>query len=361
LTSLSSATDKPSHAPLCVGVIGAGFISQIAHLHTLSRIPDARIVAIAEPHDGLRNEVSRRFQIQEAVPRYQDILTRPDIDAIVVCVPRRAQSRIVTEVLSSPRAVLSEKPMAMTFEEATTMVSIAGRSGATWMVGYMKRYDQGVKLFARMLSDLRKSDELGTIVDVSMRDFCGSYGVTPPDHIRRDGRRPVRYPEAPHAPDFVAADLRSNYEYTVNVSSHDINLLRLFFGEAISPIAFRVSRQGTQRAVFDAGRFAINLTVAPVDIGRWDQRLDVTFARGRISLILPSPLARLESASVHIERSGSLQVFTIPASEHIWSFEAQARAFVEVAKRRTETITSGAECLADMAIIDGLWRMVKCL
>jgi predicted dehydrogenase len=361
LTAPPSATSKISHDPLRIGMIGAGFIAQIAHLYALSRIREARVVAIAEPHDQLRNEVSRRFGIQDAVSDYQDILDRSDIDALVICVPRRAQSGIVTEALSSSRAVLSEKPMAMTLEEATNMVSIAKRSGATWMVGYMKRYDTGVQHFARQLSDLRASGELGAIIDVSMRDFCGSYGVTPPDHIRRDGPRPVRYPEAPLAPDFIATDLRNDYEYTVNVASHDINLLRLFFGEQISPIALQVTRQGSQRAVFDADGFAIDLTVAPVDIGRWDQRLDVTFARGRLSLILPSPLARQESASVRIERPGSRHVITIPASENIWSFEAQARTFVEAAKLRTETATSGAASLADLAIIDGLWQTVEYL
>lgn len=356
-----SAANPRSYDPLRLGVIGAGFIAQIAHLYAFSRIPGARVIAIAEPHDQLRAEVSRRFGIPEAVSSYQDVLARSDVDAVVICAPRRAQSRIVTEALSSARAVLSEKPMAMTLEEAAHMVSIAKRSGATWMVGYMKRYDAGVQHFARQLSDLRDSGELGGIVDVNMRDFCASYGVAPPEHIRRDGPRPIRYSEAPLAPGFVAADLRKDYEYTVNVASHDINLLRLFFGEHLSPVTFRLTRQGSQRAVFDAGRFAINLIVAPVDIGRWDQRLDVTFARGRISLILPSPLARQEDASVHIERSGSRQVITVPASEHIWAFEAQARAFVEAARQRVETATSGAESLADLATIDSLWRMVECL
>ena len=81
MTAPPSTTSKISHDPLRIGVIGAGFIAQIAHLYALSRIPEARVVAIAEPHDQLRNEVSRRFGIQEAVSDYRDILDRFDIDA----------------------------------------------------------------------------------------------------------------------------------------------------------------------------------------------------------------------------------------------------------------------------------------
>ena len=352
---------EPPQEPLRIGVIGAGFIAQVAHLYALSQIPEARIVALAEPDDGLREAVSRHFGIPSAVCDYQEIFDRTDIEALVICVPRRAQSLLVAEALSEARAVLSEKPMAMTLEEATRMVSIARHSGASWTIGYMKRYDVGVQRFDDLLTSLRASGELGTIVDVQMRDFCGTYGVAAPAHLRREGSRQIRYPEAPAAPDFIPDRLHGKYEYTLNVASHDINLLRCFFGDGIKPNRFSVRTNGVQRMTFEAGDFSIDFVVAPVDVGRWDQRLDVTFERGRLSLVMPSPLARQESSTIFLERSGVSQAITVPASEHIWSFEAQARSFIETARRGTEMVTSGAACLADLAIIDNFWKRVECL
>jgi predicted dehydrogenase len=352
---------EPPQEPLRIGVIGAGFIAQVAHLYVLSQIREARIVALAEPDDGLRKAVSRQFGIPSAVCAYQEILDRTDIEAFVICVPRRAQSRLVAEALSKDCAVLSEKPMAMTLEEAKRMVSIAGASGASWTIGYMKRYDIGVRRFGDLLISLRASGELGTIIDVQMRDFCGTYGVVAPAHVRREGRRRIRYPEAPIAPNFIPDSLHSKYEYTLNVASHDINLLRCFFGDGITANGFSVRTNGVQRMTFEAGDFTINLVVASVDVGRWDQRLDVTFERGRLSLVMPSPLARQESSTIFLERSGVAQAITVPASEHIWSFEAQARSFIDSVRRGTEMVTSGAACLADIAIIDSLWKRVECL
>src|ERR1700722_18433596 len=233
---------ESSREPVRIGVIGAGFIAQVAHLYALSRIPEARVVALAEPDDGLREAVSRRFRIQSAFCAYQEMLDRSDIEALVICVPRRAQFRLVTKALSGARAVLSEKPMAMTLEEATKMVSIAEHSGASWTVGYMKRYD-----------------------------------VAAPPHVRRGGSRKMRYPEAPIAPDSIPEPLRGAYEYTLNVASHDINLLRGLFGGHIKPGRFLIRSNSAQRMFFEAGEFWISLVVAPVDIGRWDQGLDVTF------------------------------------------------------------------------------------
>jgi predicted dehydrogenase len=359
-TPIAPGTEAPQE-PLRIGVIGGGFISQVAHLYALSHIPEARIVALAEPDDGLREAVSRHFRIPSAVCAYQEVLNRTDIEALVICVPRRAQSRVVAEALSQARAVLSEKPMAMNLEEATRMVSIAGHSGASWTIGYMKRYDIGVRRFSDLLTSLHASGELGTVADVQMYDFCGTYGVAAPFHVRRQGSRQIRYPEAPVAPDFIPNSLHGKYEYTLNVASHDINLLRCFFGDAIKPNRFSVRTNGVQRMTFEAGDFSINLAVAPVDVGRWDQRLDVTFERGRLSLVMPSPLARQESSNIFLDRSGVTQAITIPASEHIWSFEAQARSFVESVRRGSEMVTSGAACLADIAIIDSLWKKVECL
>src|ERR1700686_3042659 len=96
---------ESSREPVRIGVIGAGFIAQVAHLYALSGIPEARIVALAEPDDGLREAVSRRFGIQSAYSAYQEVLNRTDIEALVICVPRRAQSRLVAEALSKARAV----------------------------------------------------------------------------------------------------------------------------------------------------------------------------------------------------------------------------------------------------------------
>jgi predicted dehydrogenase len=353
------ANVEVAEKPVRIGLIGGGFIAQVAHLHALSQISQAHVVALSEPDKDLRDAVSRRFGIESGTGAFEEILERDDIEALVICVPRRAQSHLVTRALSAPRSVLSEKPMAMSLNEATNMLEVARHSGASWAIGYMKRYDAGVQRFASLLAMLRASGELGNVVDVQMRDFCGTYGVPVPAHARRSGPRQLRYAEGSVAPEFVPAAMRAEYEYTLNVASHDINLLRLLFGDALKPTRFLVRPSGVQHLIFDAGAFSVSLVVAPVDVGRWDQRLDVIFERGKVSLVLPSPLARQESAVVVLERSGHVQVTTIPASEHVWSFEAQARCFVESVRQGTAMITNGDACLGDIAMIEEFWKRVE--
>jgi predicted dehydrogenase len=339
-----------------VGIIGAGFISQVAHLHSFSRVSGTRIVALSEPHEVLRHSVARRFGIDSCMADYRLLLDRSDVDAVVVCVPRRAQSLVVADALARVPAVLSEKPMAMTLDEAKEIVSIAKISKKVLAVGYMKRYDLGVRSFAKLLRELRNDNRFGEILQVSVRDLSAAYGVPVPDHIRKDGSRPLRYREAIAAPDFVTDDWKADYEYTLNVASHDIDLLQMLFDETLVAKSFSVRSGGSQNALLDAGAFPISLLVAPADFGRWEQQIEVTFARGRASLILPSPLARQESATAVIESSGRIERMNVLPGEQIWAFEAQARSFVESVRSGTELECSGANALADIALIDSLWR-----
>jgi predicted dehydrogenase len=179
-----------------------------------------------------------------------------------------------------------------------------------------------------------------------------------PEHIRRKSARPVRYPEGASAPDFVAPELAHAYDYTVNVASHDINLLRFLFGDELAPVAMHVRAGGTQRAIVDAGTFTIALTLGPADLGVWDQALSVTFEKGRATLVLPSPLARQDSAATVLTHQGRTEEIRVPANDHVWSFEAQARSFVNSALTGAPLESSGADALADLRLIEGLWKTV---
>lgn len=337
-------------------MVGAGFIAQVAHLFAFSRIPDARVVVLSEPDDALRAAVARRFSIDDTTADYRTLLDRPDIDGVVICVPRRAQARVVSDFLQQKRFVLSEKPMAMTLTEAERMAAAAAKSGAYWTVGYMKRHDKGVRRFLQLLTALRASGEIGPIVGAKMHDFCAVYGVPVPEHTRRQSPRALRYPELAIAPDFIPTERRDDYEYTVNVASHDINLLRFLFGDALAAKSFELHPDGEQRATFDASGVDIHLVVAPVDRGKWDQVLEISFARGRATLELPSPLARDQAAVIYLDTPSMRRECTAAPSDYCWAFEAQAMAFVDRIRSGTQLANSPVDALGDMALIDSLWR-----
>ena len=242
-------------------------------------------------------------------------------------------------------------------------MAAAESSGSPFAVGFMKRHDRGVARFRAELHRLRDSGECGNIVHVAMRDYCATYATPIPHHLRSATPRSYRHPEWPTAPDWLPAAQHADYGTTLNVASHDINLLRhVFTGDAfvkeLKPLAMRVRRQGIQRATLDAGSFDIALELGRVDTGRWEQSIDVYFQRGLVQLLLPSPLARQATAEVVTVRGGHSETWAPPPEQRIWAFKAQAAQFLEVISGKAEPLASGADALADLQLIENLWRNV---
>ena len=74
-------------APLRLGVIGCGQIARAIHLPVLRRIPEARIVALAEPVDASRAAAAALAPGATAYPDYRELLNAGGLDAVVICAP----------------------------------------------------------------------------------------------------------------------------------------------------------------------------------------------------------------------------------------------------------------------------------
>lgn len=351
--------ERGTEGPLRLGVIGAGFIAQVAHLPAFSEVPDCRIAAIADNRDGLRERVAGRYGIGSSLPSHRRLLEDPDIDAVVVSMPRRCQAPIVEEALASGKAVLAEKPMGHTLAQGRRLVACAERHRAPYAIGFMKRHDPAVRLFRDRLAGLCAGRELGAPVHVAVRDFCAAYAVPIPPHERDDAPRPFRYDEWAAAPDGLAPELHGEYEYTLNVVSHDINLLRFLFGDGLGVTAFRIRPGRSQTAVLSAGDFDIVLQAGRAGTGAWDQSVDVFFEKGLLRLSLPSPLSRQEVGTVSLTAPGRQEVTTLPPHQRVWAFRAQAERFVSALRGREPLEASGRDCLGDLRLIEALWSKLS--
>lgn len=346
-----------SQDTVSVGIIGAGFIAQVAHLPAFARTNCCRLFGISDNRQDLLSAVADRFNIGTRVSDYRELLANPAIDAVVVSMPRRAQSAIVRKVLESGRPVLTEKPMAYTAAVASQLAGLAQARGVSLAVGYMRRYDRGVALFRQLLGEAIREGSMGALLHLRMCDFCGTYTGRIPDHLRSAVKRPFRYEEDPIAPEFLPTHLHTAYDYTVNIASHDINLLRYLIRDAVSPVSFRVSRNQAQHAVFATSKTDVDLSVAPARTGRWEQRTDAYFSRGRLSLILDSALA-FESAGKVVRQTASGEEILEPAGIG-GAFARQAASFLEGIRCGASHATNGREAASDVALIEAMWHIAS--
>jgi predicted dehydrogenase len=341
-----------------LGLVGAGFIAQVTHLHALSGLPGCAVVAIADYRADLRTRVASKYAIARQYDAPADLLADPDVDAFLIILPRRAMGPAVEAALATGKPVFAEKPMAHTLAQGQRLTAVAGIGGAPFAVGFMKRHDSGVQLFRDILARFGSGGEMGSIVHVGMRDCCATYGVAIPVHFRTTTPPPYRLDEWTTLPNGLPATFKSDYEYTLNVASHDINLLRFLFGDGITAGALRVRQGGMQTALLTAATFDLVLELGRVDTGRWEQTIDVYYQRGKLSLSLPSPLARDAVASVTLARGGEVETMLPATDQRIWCFKAQAAQFLDVVRGNATPLASGADALADLAIIEALWNNV---
>jgi predicted dehydrogenase len=343
--------------PIRLGIVGAGFIAQVTHLHAYARLEGCQLAALADNRHALRDAVAQSFNIPRTLDRGEDLYADRDLDAFIVVLPRRTMGPALASALATGKPVFAEKPMAHTLEQGRHLVEIAEKNRSPFAVGFMKRHDPGVQQFRALLQEHMASATLGAIRHVTMTDFCATYGVAIPPHRRGDAPRPYRLEEWKTLPEGLPEAYRADYEYTLNVASHDINLLRYLFGDGFRAVSLR-ARPGMQSATLTNDAFDIRLDFGRVDLGRWEQTLTVVFERGTLSLMLPSPMARGSVAEVECVRGGTSERIRIAPERHIWCFEAQARQFLDVVRGEAQPLASGRDALGDLAIIEALWQNV---
>ncbi|GAB2623608.1 Gfo/Idh/MocA family protein [Pseudactinotalea suaedae] len=131
-------TNSPD-TPLRVGVIGLGWAGQ-QHLASYAARPDVQVVGIAGLEDQLRTDLAAKYEVPNAVPRWEDLLTQVELDAVSIAVPTFLHAPIAIAALDAGIHVLSEKPMARTAAEADAMVAAARRSNRVLEVAFNHRY-----------------------------------------------------------------------------------------------------------------------------------------------------------------------------------------------------------------------------
>jgi len=187
-----------------------------------------------------------------------------------------------------------------------------------------------------------------------LRDLCDA-GTVPSSHASATAVALCRVAGGARG---LPAEHHGDYEYTLNVASHDINLLRHLLGDPLTACRLRVRSGRQQLAWLEAPSYDIALEIGRVDTGRWEQTIDVYFQRGRLGLTLPSPLARQEIASVELAQSGRSERLAPAPERREWAFKAQARQFLDVVRGLAEPIASGRDALADLELIEALWSNV---
>lgn len=129
---------------LGVGILGAGPVTQAIHLPTLSRLSeDFHVVKIMDVDPSVAASVAGRVGAESTTDASQ-IYGDPRIDVIAICSPERFHAeQVIAACRAGVKAVLCEKPFAVSADEATAIAQVATETGVPIVVGAMHAFDPG--------------------------------------------------------------------------------------------------------------------------------------------------------------------------------------------------------------------------
>jgi len=118
-----------------IALIGAGGMGN-ADLSTALTVPGVKLVAACDLYDGRLAAINSKYGKDIFVTRdYKEVLSRKDIDAVIVATPDHWHKDISIAALNSGKSVYCEKPMVHDITEGPAVIDAQSKSKAVMQVG----------------------------------------------------------------------------------------------------------------------------------------------------------------------------------------------------------------------------------
>ncbi len=134
-------SDTPT--PLGIGLIGLGRHGRRYAKHLMADLPQARLVAVSRRRTGEGHGLPADLAVA-CYSDYRDLIADPDVAAVVVVTPPTLNREICLAVMRANKALLVEKPLALTADDARAIAREVQQPGQVRMTAHTLRYDAAI-------------------------------------------------------------------------------------------------------------------------------------------------------------------------------------------------------------------------
>jgi len=188
---------------LSIGLLGAGRLGRVYARDLATRIPETRLVAIADPAGTLAEDVAAEFDVPMSYTDPHAMIDDPAVDALVIVSPTHTHRELLLEAARRRKPTFCEKPPALALDEVAAMKSAIAASGMFFQMGFMRRFDAGYAAAKKQID-------------------AGRIGM--PLVFKATSRDPFR-------PSLEYADPKSSGGMLIDMGIHDFDLARWFMGD----------------------------------------------------------------------------------------------------------------------------------
>ncbi len=152
----------PSVPPVRIAVVGAGAISQLAHLPVLSKSRGAVLVALCDNDGPKARALADRFGVRDVFTDIDDLFDFDQVDAVIIATPNHLHEPHVLAALRAGVDVLCERPLSLDSRGVERIVKAAETAGRKVIVGNNHRFWTDVQQLHRFM----RGGELGAITGI---------------------------------------------------------------------------------------------------------------------------------------------------------------------------------------------------
>ena len=152
-----------------VGIIGAGRIGKVHTESICNYVRNARIKTVADPFLNESTEQwLKSMGVENTCKDYHDILSDPEIEAVLICSSTNTHSPISLEAIAAGKHVFCEKPIDHDLGRIKEVVQALKGSNIKYQVGFNRRHDHNFAAVKQAILDGKVGDV--HIIKITSRD-----------------------------------------------------------------------------------------------------------------------------------------------------------------------------------------------
>jgi myo-inositol 2-dehydrogenase/D-chiro-inositol 1-dehydrogenase len=307
---------------LHIGIIGAGRIGRV-HAETLAfRLPQSKIMAVADVNHEAAQLLAAHCGIPKVAASGTEILTDPAIDAVLICSSTDTHADLIVAAAEAGKHIFCEKPIAHSLEQIDRSLAAVKKAGVQLQIGFNRRFDAN---FARVRNAV-VSGEIGkpSLMHIISRD---------------PGPPPISY-------------IKVSGGMFMDMTIHDFDMARFLIGDEVEEIYTaggvtvdpEIGKAGDLDTALIVMRFR-NGVIGTIDNCRkavygYDQRVEILGSEGKIETGNCYPNQAVVSSGKSVYTDLPLNFFMERYTE---SFAAELQSFTQSVLENRQTAVTGID------------------
>ena len=321
-----------------VGLIGAGRIGRVHAKNLAYRIPQARLVAVADVFLEAAQKCAADYQIPQITQNPQDIFSNDEIDAVIICSSTDTHARFISDAANAGKHIFCEKPIALNLAVIDRALNDVERSGVKLQLGFNRRFDPNFKAARNAVAE----GKIGNphILHIISRD------PSPP---------PIEY-------------IKLSGGIFMDQTIHDFDMARFLIGDEVEEI-YAAGGVMVDPAIGEAGDIdtAIitlkykNGVIGVIDNSRqavygYDQRVEVFGSKGSITVANNTPNSAVISNAKGVHSANPLYFFL---ERYMDAYAAEMEAFIECIQQDAPPPVTGIDGRIPVVMGLAAWKSYR--